>query len=283
MSDKKKIYNIILKAAIAAGFILVFWFIWYYHYREDKAGQIVLKSRYTFSVRIDSNGNVVNGEEDSDSVDHTLADAFGNLKIDEIGDVWIREFTAQYTQKYLAWSKQLKKITLNKTQILNESENTVLISFSAGMNEHDSENFASWNGVLDDGRISCEWVVSFYIDNHYDGTATIYVKSIDTPEDYGIAQYNQNKKNNVDKVEYYINGKIFGYTYYGKEGYKDGLNTWNNENCPFFLGVCPWNANGNLYYLKGNVYCTRLYEKALSSDEVKLNVETTQLYRKTLQ
>ena len=201
MSDKKKIYNIILKAAIAAGFILVFWFIWYYHYREDKAGQIVLKSRYTFSVRIDSNGNVVNGEDDSDSVDHTLADAFGNLKIDEIGDVWIREFTAQYTQKYLAWSKQLKKITLNKTQILNESENTVLISFSAGMNEHDSENFASWNGVLDDGRISCEWVVSFYIDNHYDGTATIYVKSIDTPEDYGIAQYNQNKKNNVDKVD----------------------------------------------------------------------------------
>ena len=51
MSDKKKIYNIILKAAIAAGFILVFWFIWYYHYREDKAGQIVLKSRYTFRDR----------------------------------------------------------------------------------------------------------------------------------------------------------------------------------------------------------------------------------------
>ena len=228
MSDKKKIYNIILKAAIAAGFILVFWFIWYYHYREDKAGQIVLKSRYTFSVRIDSNGNVVNGEEDSDSVDHTLADAFGNLKIDEIGDVWIREFTAQYTQKYLAWSKQLKKITLNKTQILNESENTVLISFSAGMNEHDSENFASWNGVLDDGRISCEWVVSFYIDNHYDGTATIYVKSIDTPEDYGIAQYNQNKKNNVDKVDetqkksltnYEIKNNTLSVTYDGGEKY----------------------------------------------------------------
>lgn len=228
MSDKKKIYNIILKAAIAAGFILVFWFIWYYHYREDKAGQIVLKSRYTFSVRIDSNGNVVNGEEDSDSVDHTLADAFGNLKIDEIGDVWIREFTAQYTQKYLAWSKQLKKITLNKTQILNESENTVLISFSAGMNEHDSENFASWNGVLDDGRLSCEWVVSFYIDNHYDGTATIYVKSIDTPEDYGIAQYNQNKKNNVDKVDetqkksltnYEIKNNTLSVTYDGGEKY----------------------------------------------------------------
>ena len=41
--------------------------------------------------------------------------------------------------------------------------------------------------------------------------------------------------------------------------------------------------NGNLYYLKGNVYCTRLYEKALSSVEVEFNVETTQLYRQTLQ
>ena len=251
MSDKKKIYNIILKAAIAAGFILVFWFIWYYHYREDKAGQIVLKSRYTFSVRIDSNGNVVNGEEDSDSVDHTLADAFGNLKIDEIGDVWIREFTAQYTQKYLAWSKQLKKITLNKTQILNESENTVLISFSAGMNEHDSENFASWNGVLDDGRLSCEWVVSFYIDNHYDGTATIYVKSIDTPEDYGIAQYNQNKKNNVDKVDetqkksltnYEIKNNTLSHSYLfvGQEGI--GKKLFAKELAK--MALCLSNANG---------------------------------------
>ena len=89
-------------------------------------------------------------------------------------------------------------------------------------------NFASWNGVLDDGRLSCEWVVSFYIDNHYDGTATIYVKSIDTPEDYGIAQYNQNKKNNVDKVDetqkksltnYEIKNNTLSVTYDGGEKY----------------------------------------------------------------
>ena len=37
--------------------------------------------------------------EDSDSVDHTLADAFGNLKIDEIGDVWIkRVYCTVYTE-----------------------------------------------------------------------------------------------------------------------------------------------------------------------------------------
>ena len=42
----------------------------------------------------------------------------------------------------------------------------------------------------------CEWVVKFDIDNHYDGTATIYVDSILTPEDYGIYQYNESIKNN---------------------------------------------------------------------------------------
>ena len=87
------------------------------------------------------------------------------------------------------------------------------------------------------------------------------------------------KKNNVDKIEYYINGEMFGYTYFGKEGYKDGLSVWNNDNCPFFLGVCPWNGDGNLYYLKGKVYTTRLYTTSMTSKEVKENMDMTQKYR----
>lgn len=87
------------------------------------------------------------------------------------------------------------------------------------------------------------------------------------------------KQNNLDKIEYYINGEIFGYTYFGKEGYKDGLSIWNNDNCPFFLGVCPWNANGNLYYLKGKVYTTRLYTTSMTPEEVKNNMDMTQKYR----
>ncbi len=87
------------------------------------------------------------------------------------------------------------------------------------------------------------------------------------------------KENRVDKIEYYINGNLFGYTYYESAGYQDGLSIWNNNDCPFFLGVCPWNADGNLYYLKGNVYCTRLYERALGQEEVINNVTKTQLYR----
>ena len=87
------------------------------------------------------------------------------------------------------------------------------------------------------------------------------------------------KENKVDKLEYFVNGNLLGKTYYGHKGYVSGLKVWNNNNSNFFIGVCPAWEDGNLYYLKGNVYCTRLYEKALSSDEVKENVTKTQLYR----
>ena len=83
----------------------------------------------------------------------------------------------------------------------------------------------------------------------------------------------------ADRVEYYINGELYGYTYYGIDSYNEGCKVWNGNNSNFYLGVCPWYANGNLYYLKGNVYCTRLYEIALSSDEVNKNVTKTKLYR----
>ena len=87
----------------------------------------------------------------------------------------------------------------------------------------------------------------------------------------------------ADRVEYYINGKLYGYTYYGINSYNQGAQAWNTSDSNFYLGVCPWYANGNLYYLKGNVYCTRLYERDLTVEEIEQNVMVTQLYRQTLQ
>ncbi len=83
----------------------------------------------------------------------------------------------------------------------------------------------------------------------------------------------------ADKVEYYIDGNLYGYTYYGINSYNDGCSVWNTPNAHFYLGVCPWHENGCLYYLKGNVYCTRLYERALTQEEVTNNVTKAQLYR----
>ena len=85
------------------------------------------------------------------------------------------------------------------------------------------------------------------------------------------------------QIEYYIDGNLYGYTYYRTHDYDKGCTSWNNENSHFYLGVCPWFASENLYYLKGNVYCSRLYERALSSEEVQKNVKQTELYRQAIQ
>lgn len=86
-------------------------------------------------------------------------------------------------------------------------------------------------------------------------------------------------QNKVDKLLYYINGRLFGYTYYGSDSYEAGLSVWGGNDCPFFLGVCPWDSNGNLYYLKGKVYSTRLYQVPMSTDEVKKSYDLTLKYR----
>lgn len=189
------IKGIIGKIIIGIGAVLVISAIWYSDYMNKMASEIKLKSRYTFTVTINTQGELVDTKEALEASDHILSDDFGSLKINEIGDIWIREFTSQYTQKYLSRSKSLKKVKINDTTILDEENNTVLISFSAVRADSTSEYFSSWKGVLEEGRLICEWVVKFDIDNHYDGTATIYVASMLTPEDYGIYRYNESIKN----------------------------------------------------------------------------------------
>ena len=85
--------------------------------------------------------------------------------------------------------------------------------------------------------------------------------------------------NKVDKIEYYINGEIFGSTYYGGDSYDSGRKNWGSDDSKFFIGVCPWFDCGNLFYMKGLLYATRLYSKPLTSDEVKLNYDMTLKYR----
>ncbi len=50
-----------------------------YRYVEEREREIVLKSRYTFSVRIDSFGNILEPAAE-DAVNHTLADDLRSLQ-----------------------------------------------------------------------------------------------------------------------------------------------------------------------------------------------------------
>ena len=183
------------KLALAGLLCLVIVFIVHSNYKSRQGSRIELKSRYTFSVRIDSDGNVL--DEAYNEGEKSEYQEFETPQLSKMADIWLTQFTGQFTQKYLPWSKALRKVSCKDSKVLDRETGTVLISFSAVLKDSTSEYFQSWDGVLDNGRMEFEWVVTFALDNHYDGTATIYVENIVTPEEYGISQYNESLKDSV--------------------------------------------------------------------------------------
>lgn len=82
-----------------------------------------------------------------------------------------------------------------------------------------------------------------------------------------------------DRVEYYVNGNLIGSAAYPANCFDEGREFWDNDNCSFFVGCSPWAKNGNVFYIKGNVYSVRLYYKTLTEKEVRNNMQATIKYR----
>ena len=140
---------------------------------------------------------------------------------------------------------------------------------------------SSWTGTIENmftmGTGDIQITNCGYSENEDFYLTFVYRVYDATKEDENYDDYM--RENGVDKIEYYVNGELFGYTYYGHDSYINGLNTWNNDSCPFYLGVSPWEEDGNLYYLKGKVYTTRLYTTSMTPEQVKENMDMTQRYR----
>lgn len=256
---EKQLAAVFVKLVLAGLLVFVIFFIVHSNNKSRQGNQIALKSRYTFSVRIDSAGNVIS--EPYDEEEESAHGEFETPQLGKISDIWLTEFTGQFTQKYLPWSKALRKVRCNASKVLDRETSTVLVSFSAILKDSTSEYFQSWNGVLSKGRMEFEWVVTFALDNHYDGTATVYVQNIMTPEEYGISQYNNSLKENVTAgtdasassenalLRYEIKENTLLVTYDGGEKYinvpVDCANLPFSDNSSGQLMEGSWQIDGN--------------------------------------
>lgn len=177
-------------------FGVAFVFIRSYYFRS-KQDNLDIKSRYTFTVDIDAYGDEITDEYqtkaisyDDSNVISSVPDVYG-IETEKIAKTWINAYVRQYMSEYLPVSKSVKKMAIDNIEVLNEDEHIALISFSVILKNPSSDFFLSWDGVRDDGRLKCEWVVGYYVDAHSDNTASIYVASAMSPEEYGIAKYNE--------------------------------------------------------------------------------------------
>ena len=167
------------------GFCAVIAVIFYAGYVRERRQKAVFKSQYTFSIRISTAGELVSEEQ---KVQAQTVD-FGSVDMEQVAMLWVKEYLNQFTGKYVPVSKALKNYSVTSVEILNQTDHVVLVDFSAEQMNSETDYFSSWDGYIADGKLTCEWVVRFAVDNQYDGTADIYVATIQRPDEYGLATY----------------------------------------------------------------------------------------------
>lgn len=119
------------------------------------------------------------------------------------------------------------------------------------------------------------------IRNDLNNISNLYLTFVYRTYDFTNKENNDDFMNNeiADRCEYYINGVKVGETYQKHLSFEDGLKLWNSDEDSFFIGVCPSEAIGNLYFFVVDVYTVRLYNKSLTESQVKLNYDLTLKYR----
>lgn len=182
-------------------FLLVTFLLCYSEFYRKKQNTIVLKTQYTFSVRIDSDGNVIDDDNSIQNSDESANNTkFGNVDLNQIAQIWIKQFTNQFDQKFVPRLKAVSNIDITKIQVLNADENNVLIAFDCEPRSDVTDYFSSWNGYMSEGKMVCEWVIQFEIQDLNDNTARIFAKSIQLPEDYGLARSKATTTENMTKA-----------------------------------------------------------------------------------
>lgn len=181
----KKLFSYV---ALIAFCILVFGVMLYNNIARKQQSKLDIKSRYTYTIRINNEGNVI-GEDETAVIDSEEVSDFKNINICKVAESWLKGYVDQYRQRFVPTSKAITSLNITSSRLLNSESNTVLLSFSIKPVNVESDFFSSWQGFIDEDLLICEWVISFYIDNNFDNTATIYVTSSMSSEDYGISQY----------------------------------------------------------------------------------------------
>lgn len=183
---KEKVYYGLVTFAM----LVVVLIIGYSTIYKNKQSKLKISTQYTYSVRVDEAGNVVEGNEIMASQNSD----FSGIDTASMAKIWIKNFTAQFTQQYIPRSKGLKDVKIGDITVLNEDEKVVKVCFSAEMQNGESDYFSSWGGYLSEGRLTCEWIISFEMDDLYDHTAQIFVKDIQMPQDYSASRVKTTEK-----------------------------------------------------------------------------------------
>lgn len=221
-SDKntKVIAGYVVTAVLLLIVVCVLGFNTYASYR---AGKIEVKSQYTFYVELNDKYEVADKESLQDEVVLVPVPSGENLKT--AAKSWISEYTAQFTQGFIPSSKGLKRVKIEDISILDDSSKILKITFSADLRDSSTEFFDSWNAIIMDGRIICEWIVEFNFVQEDEGYLVASAKKISNSDGFSINDntwhvvdsFKEDKKNESEEAlfRYTISNQNLNVTYDG--------------------------------------------------------------------
>ena len=138
-------------------------------------------------------------------------------------------------------------------------------------------NSSSLRGAVSDySEPNYEWNILFPIENFNWGDEIYYTITLDTSSSYkkdGEEYYTQTL---------YINGQKLYQGGYNKKQWENFINNSLGKLKYFCIGRATMGYNGWWHYSKMNAYTLRLYNKALTSEEVKSNYDKSVAYHESI-
>lgn len=236
----------------AVAFMLVF-----NAYARYKASKIQVKSQHTFYIEVDNEYKIVDSDTQSeDNIQTAVIPHNDDLK--KVAKTWISEYTSQFTQPFMPSSKALRRVRIEDISILNDSNAILKITFSANLRDSSTEFFDSWNAIVNDGRLICEWIIEFNMTQTDEGTLVVSAKNISNSEGYTINDNTwhvvdsfkdkaEEKDSEEDVCRYNISNQSLNVTY-------DGGKTWTTV--PVDVSALLASVNGRNTLVSGSYIIT---------------------------
>lgn len=223
---KEKIYKIGARLSIAIVILSAVYF-GYYKYKQSK-----LKFHPPEGFSVEAN-----------SKDLTV-----------VGSKWLEAYIDQYERKYVPGNQKIIEYSIDHIEI--KEANVIQVDFSIVTKKLDERIAYNWNGVLEENKIKCQWVLWFKEETTSEGTFIYTVTKLQRPAGYDLEKYQSNGKKERDEYKYKYEAELpyenQQYTYKIENricyvSYDEG-NTWKEVPVP--LETLVEVGDGRAYYNK---------------------------------
>lgn len=177
-----------------------------------------------------------------------------NKDLNLVGAKWLEAYTKQYKKLFVPNNQKLKEYHIDKIEI--KENNVIQMDFYVVTKKIDKSIVPNWNGVLEDNKIKCQWVLWFKETDTPKGKFIYTVTKLQRPAGYDLEKYQTSGQKEKDEYnQKYVNEIPYDkkqYTYKIEKGlcyvsYDQG-STW--KEVPVALNSLVEVGDGNSYYNK---------------------------------